>query len=274
MDIVCVGDCGIDRYLNSKTESLGGCTLNVAMNMILPPASALHVTVVTALAADDTRSQDISNLLSSRRIALCASLLPLALPVQNIFLEKHGERNFKGYEPGVLRSWKPNQFQSEIIGRADVVITLVFEQIIALFEQILAIPRQGRLSVDFMDMTDFGKDFKRIEGYLKQCDIAFFGLSKKGDQKLVAEIKHWYQSVGHNKLGVVTFGPEGSMVVGSGIYHERPADAVKSVVDTTGAGDSFAAVFLSTYLGGKSISEALQAASQKAANVVQMRGAF
>ena len=75
-------------------------------------------------------------------------------------------------------------------------------------------------------------------------------------------------------MGVVTFGPEGSMVVGSGIYHERPADAVKSVVDTTGAGDSFAAVFLSTYLGGKSISEALQAASQKAANVVQMRGAF
>jgi sugar/nucleoside kinase (ribokinase family) len=274
MDIVCVGDCGIDRFLNTKTESFGGCTLNVAMNLILPNDGTIHASVVTALSAEDARSREISDLLSSKRIALCASLLPGKLPVQNIFVERSGERTFKGYEPGILADWKPSKFQIEMIANADIVVTLAFEQIVDLFEGILAIPRRGRLSVDFMDMTDFGKDIKRIDSFLNQIDIAFFGLSKNNDQTLIADIKRKFQSAVPNKLAVMTFGSEGSMVVGSGICCEQPAEPVTYVVNTTGAGDSFAAVFLTTYLTGKSIPDSLKVASRRAASVVQMKGAF
>jgi fructoselysine 6-kinase len=274
MNIVCIGDCGIDRYLDSKTESLGGCSLNVAMNLVLPTDGSISASVVTVLSANDDRSKEISELLTSRRITLCASLLPGNLPVQNIFLEKSGERIFKGYETGILSAWKLSKIQTELIVTADVVITLAFTQILPLFIEILDSPRQGKLCIDFMDMTDFEKNFSRIELYLEQCDIAFFGLSKSSDQKLIADIKCWYEAASPEKIGVLTFGPEGSLAVGSGFLFEQPAECVTTVVDTTGAGDSFAAVFISTYLTGGSVPEALKAAGVRAASVVQMKGSF
>ena len=274
MNIVCIGDCGIDRYQDSKTESLGGCSLNVAMNLVLPTDSSINASVVTVLSANDDRSKEISEILSSRQIALCASLLPGNLPVQNIFLEQNGERIFKGYEPGVLSEWRLSQFQTELIVNADVVVTLAFTQIMPLFNEILATARQGKLFIDFMDMTDFEKDFSRIEFYLSQSDVAFFGLSKGTDQKLIADIKSWYETATPEKIGVLTFGSEGSLAVGSSFLFEQPAEPVTTVIDTTGAGDSFAAVFISTFLTGGTVPEALKAASIRAASVVQRKGSF
>jgi len=260
MDVVCVGDCGIDRYLNAKSESLGGCTYNVAMNMSLPPNS-VRVAVVTALSTEGKWSGQISETLIKRGIVLCASLRPFELPIQNIFLEANGERIFKGYEPGVLAGWMLNKIQIEMIVNAEAVVILAFQQIMPLLEQIIALPRQGKLSVDFMDMTDFGKDFSRIERYIQHCDIAFFGLSKEKDRDLVARIKQWFSAQKSEKIAVLTFGSDGSAAVGPGIYFEQSAEIVSKVVDTTGAGDSFAGVFLSQYFAGKSIPTALCAGS-------------
>ena len=274
MNIVCVGDCGIDIYLNNSLESLGGCTLNVAMNMSHFLQKEALITVVTALSTEGAGSLKITEDLTNHGIALCASLRPFELPRQNILLEANGERTFKGYQPGVLAGWVLTKLQIETIVAADVVVTLAFQQIMPLFEQIIALPLQGKLVIDFMDMTDFGKDFSRIEKYLQLCDIAFFGLSKQDDSELIAKIRHWFSEQQANKIAVMTFGPDGSQAVGPGFFFEQGVDVVRDVIDTTGAGDSFAAAFLASYFSGKSIPDALVAGSQRAASVVQKIGGY
>ena len=274
MDIVCVGDCGIDRYLTPVSDSLGGCTLNVAMNIAALADRSLRVSVITALACDHESTKQISDVLVGAGVVLCASILQGALPIQKIQIATDGERLFKGYEPGVLADWKLNKIQTDMIASADLVVTLIFEQIEPLFTQIMAIQRRGKLSVDFMDMADFGKDLTKVEAYLDHCDFAFFGLSKDQDQILIDAIKLRYSRANHNKLAIVTLGLKGALVVGAGFCIEEPAVLVEKVVDTTGAGDSFAAVFLGIYLTGKSIPEAIRAAIQRASLVVQKKGAF
>ena len=57
---------------------------------------------------------------------------------------------------------------------------------------------------------------------------------------------------------VVTFGPEGAMAVESGERTRVSAEAVEAVVDTTGAGDLFAAGFLHGRIAGRSMAESLR----------------
>jgi sugar/nucleoside kinase (ribokinase family) len=230
--------------------------------------------VITALSAEGTLSLKFVEDLTSRGIALCASLRPFDLPKQNILIEASGERTFKGYQPGVLADWVLNKLQVDTITTADVVVTLAFQQIMPLFEQVIALPLRGKLSIDFMDMADFGKDFSRIERYLQLCDLAFFGLSKQSDRELITKIKQWFSVQQSEKIAVMTFGPEGSVAVGPGFFFEQGVDVVREVVDTTGAGDSFAGAFLANYLAGKSIPDAMRAGSQRAAAVVQKIGGY
>ncbi len=53
MHIVCVGDCGVDRYVNLGLDRPGGITLNFAIHArdCLPATDV--VTIVTALGLDD-----------------------------------------------------------------------------------------------------------------------------------------------------------------------------------------------------------------------------
>ena len=72
---------------------------------------------------------------------------------------------------------------------------------------------------------------------------------------------------------VVKLGPDGAAIGGrDGIRVQRPAPAV-TVVDTSGAGDAFAAGFLAAELGGKSEADCLAAGIEAGSRAVQTVGA-
>lgn len=69
-------------------------------------------------------------------------------------------------------------------------------------------------------------------------------------------------------------GSASTLVRSNGLWSEAPAEQVERVVDTTAAGDSFAAGYLSRRLSGAAALEAARFGNRVAARVIQQRGAL
>jgi sugar/nucleoside kinase (ribokinase family) len=84
-------------------------------------------------------------------------------------------------------------------------------------------------------------------------------------------------AIGHlrgiNVLAAVTRGAKGAVVVDAGTVTEIPAAPVAKVVDTTGAGDLFAAGFLYGYTHGRDLAGCARLGALAAAEVISHMGA-
>lgn len=72
---------------------------------------------------------------------------------------------------------------------------------------------------------------------------------------------------------IVKLGAEGCWVSNQDLAEKVPAPAVETVVDTTGAGDAFAAGLIAALLRGAGLREACQSANRQGARAVQYHGA-
>lgn len=258
---VCLGDVGVDVMLPAGFERAGGCAsyLAVAASRVLGPA---QIRVVSAV-GDDTRGALALQYLTANGISTETVLpWPGATPTQTIEVDARGERHLRSYDPGVLPEWRPNGAQLKLIAEADVLTTVVYEQIVPLFEALLAAPRRGELFADFMDMKDFGGDFRRVRPWLEAVDGGFFGLDSRRNGALIENIRAFAADTG--KLLVVTLGDEGAIAF-DGIVEKRVIpELLAEVTDTTGAGDTFAGTFLAERSLGKPLVEMLARASEAA----------
>jgi sugar/nucleoside kinase (ribokinase family) len=75
------------------------------------------------------------------------------------------------------------------------------------------------------------------------------------------------------EIAALTCGPKGSLVVGNGVRHEITAEPVPKVVDTTGAGDLYAAGFLFGLTHERDLATCGRLASIAAAEVISHLGA-
>ena len=86
----------------------------------------------------------------------------------------------------------------------------------------------------------------------------------------MADVSAYLQNF--SKKIVMTAGAEGAYYFEGDNTVYQPAIKVDNVIDTTGAGDNFAAGFLDFYLSDKSIQEALSQGNNKASQVIQQLG--
>ena len=115
----------------------------------------------------------------------------------------------------------------------------------------------------FNDLIDGGR-----------IDILF---ANEAEIQALAGIPHLESAVaavaGKVETLVVTRSEDGALAIRNGERADVPAEPVGQVVDTTGAGDLFAAGFLVGYARGKSLEDSLRLGAIAAAEVIQHYGA-
>lgn len=80
-------------------------------------------------------------------------------------------------------------------------------------------------------------------------------------------------TLGHTEIACLTRGSKGSVIVSRGEVHVIDAEPVKTVIDTTGAGDMYAAGFLYGYTQGCDLGTCGRIASIAAAEAISHNGA-
>ena len=268
MNVVCVGDCGIDRYLPTGDDLIGGITANFARHSRTQFPASDRITVISVLGDDDEAAR-VSSSFKDLDIDCRFTRLPGTTPVQYIIVEPDGEKNFVRYDEGVLGDFRFDEADRQIISGSDLLVAPVYLQIVGLFDDLMAIEKGGLVSIDFADFIQH-PDFDLLERYIDAIDIAFFGLSIDDQETIerVAAIARQYE-----KLFVVTLGAAGSRAYHGDQRIDCAAVPVERVTDTTGAGDAYAAAFLSRYCHGVSVAASMAAGAELASAIVQRPGA-
>jgi sugar/nucleoside kinase (ribokinase family) len=269
VDIVCVGDCGVDQYLPSGDLRVGGITANFARHARREFAEDDIVRIASCVGDDDSAGMVLSSLEDSG-IDCHLSRLPGRTPVQSIEIKPDGEKDFVHYDEGVLPDWRFTSEQIGLIASSDLLAAPVYLQIVGLFDALMNIGTRGLVSVDFADFLEY-PDFNLLERHLETIDIAFFGLTAD-DNAMINRIREF--AALRRKTFIVTLGGEGSLVFVGGDRYEWAAVPVRNVVDTTGAGDAYAAAFLSRYCRGAGIEASMEYGAALAATVITKTGSF
>ena len=109
-----------------------------------------------------------------------------------------------------------------------------------------------------------------IEEYVDLVFCNFDEAKRFAQSETMADVSVFFQSF--EKKIAMTTGAEGAYYFhGKSVAHQ-PAQKITHVIDTTGAGDNFAAGFLDQYLLNKTIEEALAQGNARAAEVIQQLG--
>jgi len=268
--VTAVGDCGIDRYVDIRADRPGGISLNFAANARHCFAPDDRVGVLTALGSDREAGivkQAIADQGVEARIARGDGMTP----VQYIDRDDTGERHFVRYEAGVLAEHRLDDGDRVLLAESDVMIATVFNQIADFFETVAEAPSGGLRALDYCNTGPADDPLAFVRRYTPLFDVGFVGLDGLSDTRVGA-----LEAIAreHDKLIVATLGPDGSVALSSEPrVHCTPAPSA-GVVDTTGAGDTFAAAFLSVYARGGSVAAALTAGAREAARTVSRVGAF
>jgi fructoselysine 6-kinase len=270
MKVVCVGDCGVDHYLPSERLLSGGITANFSRHAAREFREDDEIHVVSAIGDEPVAAGIVRRGFRNTRIHCHIAEMRGETPVQYIGIEPNGEKNFLRYDEGVLAFYRIDEDAARIVRTADLLVTPVFRQIHELFHSVMSVSIAGKVAVDFADFSQH-PDFSHLESYLDGIDVAFFGLSP-GDHKLISALSALADR--SHKLFVVTLGSAGSMAVAGHEKFEQAAIPVDRIVDTTGAGDAFAAAFLADFMHGADVPSCLRRGAELAARVIQQMGAF
>jgi sugar/nucleoside kinase (ribokinase family) len=268
--VVCAGDCGVDRYVDLGLDRPGGITLNLAANAREAFAPTDEILVLTAVGTD-AESRIVREALTRLRLTGDVVERTGATSVQYIAVDPSGEKRFLRYEAGVLADWRLDDRARALIATADLLVTPVYRQIHGLFESILAAPCRGLRAVDFLDLSDVDDPAAFVARVADRIDVGFIGL-QASNVSLIDDLDRLSHQ--HGRLFVVTLGAEGSLALGGATRLACPAVPVPRVVDTTGAGDSYAAAFLAEYSRTRDVSRSLHRGAERAARIVQSVGAF
>ena len=270
MKLICAGDCGVDRYVNLERDRPGGKTLNFAVTAKRLFPSSTHIGLVTAI-GNDPESRLVWDAVDRFGLEASRGECHGKTSIQYIDQEPSGEKIFVRYEQGVLGDYRIDASERRAIEESDLLVTVLYSEIHEFFRSVIEAPSSGLRTVDFSDLSDFGDNTDVVDEYVHRFDVGFFSL-RSADGRLIENLEQLARQ--RRKLFIVTLGPHGSLALSAADRISCRAAPVAQVVDTTGAGDVFAAGFLSEYCRSRDVPASLEMGSRHAAASIQQIGAF
>jgi fructoselysine 6-kinase len=261
MRVVGVGDNTVDKYLHLRKMFPGGNAVNVP---VLAHRYGHHGSYIGCL-GNDRLGQLIFTALKTEDIDVSHCRI---VDGPNAYCEvtiMDGERVFGDYTIGVRDQLEINAEDLAFIQTHDLTHTSIYSSIET------DLPRLH----DSSTMLSFDFSMEWDKSYLLETlpyvDIALLSHSNS-EQEEVTNLLNWLYLHGP-KMILLTLGQFGAYAYnGKEIKYQEPIEM--EVLDSLGAGDAFAACFMTETLEGKPIDIALGKAAQAAAETCNHYGAF
>ena len=191
-------------------------------------------------------------------------VLPGPTSTTHVSLE-NGNRVFTAYDPGVMEQFSLRPEDYDFIRKHDLAVSALWGRC----EHDLGRIRAMGLPVAF-DCADLPFD-PAAQAALPNSDIAFFSDDTEDDQALKRTVETLYAP--GPSIVVAMRGARGSLAYDGKRYYAQAAIECP-VVDTLGAGDSYIAGFLYSYLAGLPMEQCMKAGAENASVTIGYLGAW
>lgn len=259
--------------------SFGGDALNEAVAL---SKLGISVELISKIGCDESgdrvlnylKQQDVSTEHITREKGLDTG-------VNVVLIDEKGERHFLTNPCGSLRKLSVNDVEPYLDEAADIVsfASMFVSPLMdvpameSLFRQIKSKPE--RILVADMTKAKKGERLEDLKNVLPYIDYL---LPNEEEIVLLTGVSDAYENArllveSGVSCAVIKRGEKGCLIRTKDVYLEIPAYPVSKVVDTTGAGDCFAAGFLCGLTKGLSLKECGQLACEVASRAVECMGA-
>lgn len=252
-----VGDNCIDIYENINLYYLTGNVVDTGVNMAILKTDVAMLTNI----AKDKYGDQMLNLFEKHNINIDRLRILDGQTAYTIMNLIDGERIHGDYVEGVLENME--------FSKDDIDFALDYDLLFSAFwgkaeDFFIEIKKQNNAPLIAYDYADRHNDDKvdMLDGIV---DIGFFSW-EQNEEDAKAFLKN--RTDKGMKIAVTTFGVDGSLAYDGNEYYRAYAVEVEEVVNTVGAGDSFIAGFLASYLNNESIEKSLENGSKLAAKIV------
>ena len=197
----------------------------------------------------------------------------------NILVSTDGERTMATHI-GIGSQLHPDEFSDDVLKEIDHVYMESYlwdheltKQTLKKFGKI-AKSKSIEISLSLSDSFCVDRHRDELKNFITDfVDLVFCNFDEAkmfSGCESMADISSFFQNF--QKKIVMTSGSEGAYFFNGEKVIHRPAIKIENVVDTTGAGDNFAAGFLDFYLSEKTIEESLTQGNNRASEVIQQLG--
>ncbi len=254
----------VDVFDSTDIIRPGGEALNFAGNATL--LDYMDVSLIGAIGNDEYGKVILNSIKDLPIDTSCIYTYDSPTASHVTYLTPDGDRYYKddSWSSGALALFKKlhNADISKII-TSDVVFLDVYSQF---FYDVLKLRKENhfKLAVDFNTVNN-AELFTTVAPY-----VDFFMIScQSGADSILQALSKQYDG-----LFNITFAENGSKTYFHGTEYTVSAVNVDNVVDTTGAGDSYHAGFVCSYIHDGDIIEAMNLGSKFAAKVISKFGGF
>lgn len=253
-----IGDNCIDVYKDLNYYYLTGNVVDTGVNMSM---LGTKVGIITNV-AKDKYGQEMLSLFERNKMMIDKIRLIEGETAYTLMELKGNDRVHGDYFEGVLKDIKFTDSDLEYSLNYDLVFSAYWGKAEELFIKLSNLKERPIIAFDYADRYQ-DKKVKLLDGVV---DIGFFSWDKEIEDAKVFMQERLDKGM---KVCICTFGAGGSMAYDGNEYYRKHAEKVKHIENTVGAGDSFIAGFLHSYLNNEPISLCLKSGAELASKIIE-----